>query len=321
MSSTPPLPAARAARLRPLLLAVEASLDRAARLAADPIEFPRRYPDPADAEVAGLVAACLAYGRADLFRPQVAYLLGAMGPHPAAFAERFARAPAPDRFPRFRYRFNQPPDAAALVAAAGSLRAAHGSLGARFGALLRAAAADGAPSPLREALARFAAELRSAPPVAPLLAARGGRGLLHLLPDARKAGACKRLNLYLRWMARGPDEVDLGLWRDWVPASALVVPLDTHLARMARRLGLTARRDLSWRTAEEVTRALRRIDPDDPVRHDFALCHLGMSGACPARRGPEHCAVCALRSACRERARPGSARARTGSRSSRPAAR
>ncbi|HZZ86131.1 MAG TPA: TIGR02757 family protein [Anaeromyxobacteraceae bacterium] len=311
----------RAARLRPLLLGLEASLDRAARIGADPLEFPRRYPDPADAEVAGLLAACLAYGRADLFRPQISYLLAEMGAHPAAFAGRFARAPAADRFPAFRYRFNQPPDAAALVAAAGWLRAAHGSLGARFGALHRAALAAGAASPLREALARFAAELRAAPPVAPLLAGRGGRGLLHLLPDARNAGACKRLNLYLRWMVRGPDGVDLGLWRAEVPATALVVPLDTHLARMARRLGLTARRDLSWRTAEEVTRALRRIDPQDPVRHDFALCHLGMSGACPANRGPEHCAACALRSACRERARPGSARARSGSRAPRRGAR
>ncbi len=313
MARSPTISLARAARLRPLLLGLEASLDRAARIATDPLEFPRRYPDPGDAEVAGLLAACLAYGRADLFRPQIAYLLGEMGPHPAAFAEAFARDASPERFPAFRYRFNQPPDVAALVAAAGWLRSAHDSLGARFGALYRASVAAGAPSPVREALATFAAELRGAPVVAPLLAVRGTRGLLHLLPDARKAGACKRWNLYLRWMVRGPDGVDLGLWRAEVPPAELLVPLDTHLARMARRLGLTARQDLSWRTAEEITRGLRRIDPEDPVRHDFALCHLGMSGACPARRGPEHCAVCALTSACLERARPGSARARTGS--------
>ncbi|BDG07045.1 TIGR02757 family protein [Anaeromyxobacter paludicola] len=313
MPRATPLTRPAARRLRPLLLALEDTLDRAARIAADPLEFPRRYADPADAEVAGLVASALAYGRADLFRPQVAYLLGEMGPRPADFAERFARAPSADRFPAFRYRFNRPPDAAALVAAAGALRLAHGSLGARFGALYRAAAGGGAASPVRAALAAFAAELRAAPPAVALLEARGPRGLAHLLPDAAKAGACKRWNLYLRWMVRGPDGVDLGHWRAEVPAAALVVPLDTHLARMARQLGLTRRRDLSWRTAEEVTAGLRLLDPEDPVRHDFALCHLGMSGACPARRGPEHCAACALTSACRERARPGSARARTAS--------
>jgi endonuclease III len=78
-----------------------------------------------------------------------------------------------------------------------------------------------------------------------------------------------------------------------------VVPLDTHVHRVARALGLTARRDASWRTADEITRSLRRIDPADPVRFDFALCHLGMSGMCPARRDRARCAVCPLRGGCR----------------------
>ncbi|HYG66816.1 MAG TPA: DUF2400 family protein, partial [Anaeromyxobacteraceae bacterium] len=81
--------------------------------------------------------------------------------------------------------------------------------------------------------------------------------------------------------------------------SALVVPLDTHLFRIARHLGLTARRDASWRTAEEITAGLRRLDPRDPVRYDFALCHLGMSGACPVRRDPARCRACPLRPVCR----------------------
>jgi endonuclease III len=99
-------------------------------------------------------------------------------------------------------------------------------------------------------------------------------------------------------MIRGPDGVDLGLWKG-VPASALVVPLDTHVHRVGRALGLTARRDASWRTAEELTASLRRIDPTDPVRYDFALCHLGMSGLCPSRRDPARCAACPLRGSCR----------------------
>ncbi|HET6922885.1 MAG TPA: DUF2400 family protein, partial [Anaeromyxobacteraceae bacterium] len=196
----------------------------------------------------------------------------------------------------------RPADVAALVAAVGFLRSRHGSLGARFAALFAEEAGRGGGTgareePVRRALARFAAELRQAPPVGPLLRRRGRRGLLHLLPDAGGAGACKRWHLYLRWMVRGPDAVDLGLWTG-VPRAALVVPLDTHLARIGRCLGLTGRRDLSWRTAGEVTRSLRLLDPADPVRYDFALCHLGMSGACPARRDPAACRACPLAEVC-----------------------
>jgi len=289
---------ARARELAALLDRFERTFDKRGRVGFDPVELPRRYRDLADQEVAGLFSAALAYGRADVFKPQLERLLGEMGPSPAAFCERFAASPKPRAFEGFRYRFNRPEDIAALAAAVGEVRARHGSLGARFSALLR----EGAESaePLRMALARFARELREAPTALAALGTRGGRGLAHLLPDARLSGACKRWNLYLRWMVRGPDEVDLGVWPE-VPRSALVVPLDTHLARIAWNLGLTDRRDMSWRTAEEITANLRQLDPRDPVRFDFALCHLGMSGACPARQERERCRVCELRAACRAR--------------------
>jgi uncharacterized protein (TIGR02757 family) len=290
----------RAAALRPLLDRLDVALDRTARIAADPVEFPRACRDPDDAEVAGLVAVSLAYGRADVFKPVVARVLGAMGPSPARFCERFALAPDARAFDGVVYRFNRPPDLAALAAAIGHVRSEHGSLGARFGALFREA--GGGPGALRPALARFSAELRDAPPIAAILRGRGRRGLRHLLPDPAGAGASKRWNLYLRWMVRGPDAVDLGIWKA-IPPAALVVPLDTHVHRVARALGLTARPDASWRTAEEITASLRRLDPDDPVRYDFALCHLGMSGRCPARRDPARCEACLLAAACLGRAR------------------
>jgi uncharacterized protein (TIGR02757 family) len=291
-----PISPARAAALRPLLAGLDATLDRAARLAADPVELPRRYATPDDQEVAGLLAASLAYGRADLFKPILIRLLDQLGPSPARAVEAFARRPDPGALAWFRYRFNRPADLAALLAAAGHLRLSHGSIGARFAALFEAA--GGGPAALRPALAALGEELRAAPPVAPLLRGRGARGLRHLLPDAAGPGAAKRWNLYLRWMVRGPDAVDLGAWRG-VPRSALVVPLDTHVMRVSRCLGLTARADASWRTAEEITASLRRVDAEDPVRFDFALCHLGMSGACPARRRAEACRACPLAGACR----------------------
>ena len=128
------------------------------------------------------------------------------------------------------------------------------------------------------------------------------RGLQHLLPVPLGPGAAKRLNMFLRWMVRGPDQVDLGLWRA-IPPSALVIPLDTHIGRISLRLGLTRRKDLSWRTAVEITRNLARIDAADPVRFDFPLCHHGMSGVCAPRARVEACAGCELRSVCRVGAR------------------
>ena len=288
--------AADAAALRPLLERLDATLDRAARLRADPVELPRRYRSPDDQEVAGLLAACLAYGRADLFKPILVRLLDQLGESPAAAVDGLSTASPPAQLGWFRYRFNQPADLAALLAAIGHLRRCHRSLGARFAELF--AGAGGGPAALRPALSAFATELRQAAPVAALLRGRGTRGLRHLLPDAAGPGAAKRWNLFLRWMVRGPDQVDLGAWPG-VPRSALLVPLDTHVHRVARRLGLTRRADAGWRTAEEITAGLRLVDAEDPVRYDFALCHLGMSGACPARLTPAHCAACPLVSACR----------------------
>src|SRR5512133_1170493 len=98
MRPSRPIAPARAAALRPLLVALDAGLDRAARIAADPVELPRRYRDPLDQEVAALFAASLAYGRADVFKPLLARVLATMGDSPAAFVRRFARAPDPAAF-------------------------------------------------------------------------------------------------------------------------------------------------------------------------------------------------------------------------------
>jgi uncharacterized protein (TIGR02757 family) len=270
----------------------------APRLGFDPVEFPRRFHQADDVEVVGLISAALAYGRADLFNSRIQQMLTLMGDHPAAFSRAYALNPSPDFFRTVRYRFNEPPDFSALVAAIGWVSGKYGGLGQRFGTLLSG-------NDLRSALAAFGDELRTAPPVSSLLRRRGSRGLRYLLPDARLPGACKRWHLYLRWMVRGPDSVDLGVWRQVVRKSELVIPLDTHIARIAHHLGLTDRTDLTWRTAEEITANLRRIDPADPVRFDFALCHHGMSGACPPARTAANCTECGLNTECRARVRLG----------------
>jgi endonuclease III len=97
-------------------------------------------------------------------------------------------------------------------------------------------------------------------------------------------------------MVRPADGVDLGLWP--IPATALVIPVDTHVHRISRNLGLTTRRTASWATAEEITARLRLFDPEDPVKYDFALCHLGVSRDCPSRPDLAKCAHCVLRDVC-----------------------
>ena len=287
---------ARAQRLRRHLLRFLARAPSRLRVGFDPVQFPRRYARREDAEVAGLLAASLAYGRVEGFVPKVEHLLAGMGAHPGAFVRELNVPGARRLLQGFVYRFNLATDVAVLLLGTGRLLRERGSLEPFVAEPL--AAGRG----LHAALTDFVRALRDVP-LGPVQAALGpARGLQHLLPVPLGAGAAKRLNMFLRWMVRGPDEVDLGLWSA-IPASSLVIPLDTHIGRISRRLGLTARKDLSWRTAVEITDNLRRIDAVDPVRFDFALCHHGMSGVCSPRARAEACRACELRSVCRVGAR------------------
>jgi len=273
----------------------EAAPRAAERVAADPVEVAREQARPADREIAGLVASALAYGNAQVARRSAREVVRRCGPAgPAAFARGFRPARgAAGPFAGFRHRFTGPIEIAALLAGAGEMLERHGRLGAAFHAAF--VASGGA---LQPALARWRDELLGGARVRRLLGARApGRYLEYLLPDPRRASTCKRLLLYLRWMVRPDDGVDLGLWPE-IPTRALLVPVDTHLARIGHNLGLSGRRTPGWRMAEEMTAQLRAVDADDPVKLDFALCHLGISQACPSRPDPVKCAECGIRSMC-----------------------
>jgi uncharacterized protein (TIGR02757 family) len=99
-------------------------------------------------------------------------------------------------------------------------------------------------------------------------------GLKFMFPNPAKGSACKRINLFLRWMIR-KDELDFGLWNE-IPTNKLVIPVDTHVAKISASLKLTKRKNVSWQMAEEITENLKKFDPVDPVKYDFALCHIGM---------------------------------------------
>ncbi len=278
-------------RLKAHLNAFLAAAPGEARIAFDPVEFPHRYSHPRDIEVAALLSASLAYGRADLFKPKVDSLLSRMGSSPATFASELTPRGSRKLLDGFVYRFNVATDLAVLLIGAGNILRELGSLEALFVAQLNIHA------DLHDALGGFTSALRRVPIGAIRRELGPERGLDHLLPSPLGPGAAKRLNMFLRWMVRGPDRVDFGIWRS-VPPSKLLIPVDTHVGRIARYLGLTRRKDLSWKTAEEITASLRRIDPLDPVRYDFALCHHGMSGACPTAPRLQSCARCGLSGAC-----------------------
>jgi uncharacterized protein (TIGR02757 family) len=125
-------------------------------------------------------------------------------------------------------------------------------------------------------------------------------GVCYFFPRPSTGSACKRMNLFLRWMVR-KDEVDLGVWTTVSP-SQLVVPLDTHVIRLGRCLRLTRYTSPGWKMAADITAALRRLDPVDPVRFDFSLCHVGMMGACGFGRA-QGSAQCPLRGHCHPRVR------------------
>ncbi|MFN0063148.1 MAG: TIGR02757 family protein [Myxococcaceae bacterium] len=274
------------------LAALETNTPRVVRTNADPVEFPRRYKRRDDVEVAALVSAALAYGRADIFRQKVAWLLERLGPHPGETVARLdARAVAP-LVRGFVYRFNVATDVAVLLLGAGRMLRENGTIEAP----LANALAGGAS--LHAALSLWLGQLRDVPMALLRKLLGPERGLHHLLPSPLGPGAAKRWNMLLRWLVRGPDGVDLGIWRCVKPAQ-LMIPLDTHVHRLARRIGLTRRTDASWRTAEEVTAKLAQCAPEDPVQYDFALCHHGMSGACGAKLKRSDCQRCPLRGACR----------------------
>jgi uncharacterized protein (TIGR02757 family) len=281
-----------AAALREPLERLYREFDYGARVARDAIEFPLRYAAPDDRELVALLTACLAYGRVDLFGRALGGVLGAMGASPAAFVRDFDAGRDAGAFEDFVYRFNRPRDLVAFCVAARDLLARHGTLEKCF------AAGDHEPDgPIGPALERFARAFLEADVRAVFPRGRISRGYRHLFPLPSAGGPCKRLHLFLRWMVRR-QAPDLGLWTS-IPPARLLMPVDTHVENMSRAIGLTRRRSRSWKMAEEITARLALVDPADPVKYDFALCHKRMSGDCRDRRDAAVCAPCGLRAVCR----------------------
>ena len=279
----------RAAALKPVLDSLYESYEQTDL--ADPVHFVRRFDTPADREIAGFLAAGFAFGNVKSILQSLEALFGLMGWRPADYVRRFsARRNGPALAP-FVHRWTRGADVAALVLVLQEMLRRSGSVEGFF------VEGDdpGAPD-VGAALEAFSTRASAIDVAGAYRGDRARVGVGYFFARPSRGGACKRLNLFLRWMVRR-DRVDPGGWRAVSPAR-LVVPLDTHVIRVGRCLGLTRYRAPGWRMAQEITASLRRLDPADPTRYDFALCHLGMQDRCgfgEARRD----AHCPLRGLCR----------------------
>ncbi len=253
----------------------------------DPLQFAYRYSDRRDVEIAAFLASALAYGRVRQIERSLTQLFDRMENSPYEFTARFdGRARAGLR--TFKHRFTTGDDIADLLVRFRCVFAEYGDLESFF--LEGWHAGDTTVLP---ALSRFCATLYRMQVDTP-----GGcaaPGLSYLLADPSRGSASKRLHLFLRWMVRR-DEVDLGLWTRVDPAQ-LIVPLDVHMGRLCRILGLHDDKTITLSTARKVTAGFARLEPGDPVKYDFALSRIGILEDCTGRPRPA-CECCALHGIC-----------------------
>jgi uncharacterized protein (TIGR02757 family) len=265
-------------------------IDCMRHLSPDPRDIVQTFTQRDDQEIAAFITAFLSLGRVDSIKKNLAWIFEKMAPSPAGFLRRVPSADHAALFNQFKYRFYTAGDLILLFLWLQTVLKSFGSLEKFF--MVGFEPNDH----IGPALSSFVQRMLALPKgefACPLV--RGG-GIRHFLADPADGSACKRLNLFLRWMVRN-DCGDFGLWHS-IPARMLVIPLDTHITRLSRAIGLTGRCSPGWNMAVEITESLRKLDPDDPVKYDFALCHTGMHHPCPGQSGFVSCSECPLKTVC-----------------------
>lgn len=266
---------------------------------SDPILFPHRYSRACDKEVAGFIASALAYGSVATIKKDLEKIFATLGSKPydailAATPDELLYA-----FRGFKHRFTTARHLTWFLLLTRDVLSEFGTLKAFFlkGYLRNSAS-------IKESLIAFVDGLLQYGKQGIYRSVEDARkdGALFLLPSPETGSACKRLNLFLRWMVRSADRIDFGLWSE-VSSSQLVIPLDTHIARLSHYLGLTRRKTSDWNTAEEITQTLRTLDPVDPLKYDFSLTRLGILRDCVAGKRDTKCSECLLVEIC-ERGAP-----------------
>jgi uncharacterized protein (TIGR02757 family) len=259
-------------------------------ISPDPLQFLYRYSDPGDIEITGFLASALAYGRVEQIEKSLDNLLGRMGDSPSEFVKNF------DKYKRsklkdFKHRFTTGNDISDLLMLFRKILRRCGSIEQYFIRGYNPGDKNTIP-----ALSKFCNSLLDIH-----VAGHKGQdsyGLKYLLVSPEDGSACKRLNLFLRWMVRN-DDVDTGLWKS-IDKAKLIVPVDVHIGRLCKVLGLYSRKTVSLSAAVEITESFAEIEPDDPVKYDFALSRIGIVEDCTGRRR-KGCEFCELFRFCSRR--------------------
>jgi len=255
------------------------------RILHDPIEFPHRYKRREDIEIAGFIASCFAYGKVGLFKPVIEKILSAMRGRPGRLAKEsspyyflmeFKVKKDGRLFSGIKYRFNENKDIICLLHIISHLLRSHKSIENVFKSFYKETDSD-----TGNALTGFIDYALKTDTSDIYEKNLNPDGLLQFFPSPSKGSACKRMNLFLRWMIRKRD-IDFGVWKG-IPENKLIIPLDTHIAKISRCLGFTKRKSQDWKMAVEITNALKKLDSDDPLKYDFAMCHYGISGLCSSK--------------------------------------
>ncbi|HCY19124.1 MAG TPA: TIGR02757 family protein [Deltaproteobacteria bacterium] len=263
-------------------------------LSPDPLEFIHKFKTSEDKEIVGLIASSLAYGQVERIRSSIKTVLERMDNKPYRFTVRFNPVKDKGLFDGFVHRFNTGRDIACLIYFAKQMIEESGSVGGFF---LKGYSTKDAN--IKNSLISFSERVLSLD-VSALYGTKSlptDAGVRFFFPSPKNGSPCKRLNLYLRWMVRKGDRLDFGLWKD-ISASKLIIPLDTHIARISQNIGLTKRKSPDWNMAEEITENLKKLDPQDPVKYDFALCRLGILEHCPKKKDFKKCEKCLIKKVC-----------------------
>ena len=236
------------------------------QLEPDPLQFPHMFEDENDIEVMGFIASVFAYGSVIQIINTLHKLVERMDNSPFDFVVHFNIEKDAAKFGGLSHRFYTEADIIRLFFLVQIAYKEYGSLNKLF--------QDGfknSDENVKYGIINFSNFFLSN------YRSNFGEitnGIKFMFPLPEKGSACKRMNLFLRWMVRN-DELDLGLWNE-IPKQKLIIPVDTHIAKICRQLNLTERKNISWIMAEEITNNLKKYDPLDPVKFDFALCHIGM---------------------------------------------
>ena len=234
-------------------------------LPGDPVFFVHQYKDPRDLEVVAFIASLLAFGNVKAIHASVQRMLTIMGSSPYLFIKTFDPKSHQAAFEGLVHRWVKGNDLSLLLTTLKKVLEHHPSLEAFF--LKGYNTHDQDVSPM---LIHFAAKIGDYVDLS-----QAGRGFRYFFPSPADGSPCKRMNMFLRWMIRPADGIDLGLWKS-IPPSKLLVPLDTHIYKFARKFGLSRHKNPNWKTARDVTDFLLTLDPEDPVKFDFVICHHGM---------------------------------------------